>query len=131
AGLPVTDRDQPTRLPQIALHQLPRPIDRALERARYEEPRTDLPDVVIEDRLAARIAKLGRHLPQPQRLDRRIGPQLIANPLLERIEPRRNRRAPIPRRHLAGQRAADRSAMQTRPATDLPNRQPLDPMHPP
>lgn len=43
-------------------------------------------NIVVEDRLAARIAKLGRHLPQPQRLNRRIDLQLLADPLLERID---------------------------------------------
>ena len=70
APLPVTDRDQLPGLPQIALHQLARPIDRPLKRAPHHKPRPDLPDIVIEDRLAAHIPQLGRHLPQPQRLDR-------------------------------------------------------------
>ena len=58
------------RLPQIALHQLARPIDRPLERPRHHEPRADLAHVVVKDRLAALIAQLARHLPQPLRLDR-------------------------------------------------------------
>ena len=75
ALLPVPDRDQLPRLPQIALHQLARPIDRPLERPLDQEPRPDLPHVVVEDRLAALIADLARHLPQPLRLDPRIRPQ--------------------------------------------------------
>lgn len=59
----MTDRDVLARLPQIALHQLTRPIDRPLKRPRGQEPRADVANVVIKDRLAALIAKLGRHLP--------------------------------------------------------------------
>ena len=68
----MTDRDLLARLPQIALHQLARPIDRPLKRPRPQEPRPDLADIVIEDRLPALIAELARHLPQPLRLDPRI-----------------------------------------------------------
>jgi hypothetical protein len=82
----VADRDRRVRLPEIALDQFPRPVDRALERALDQEAGTELSHVVVEDRLAALIAEVGRHLPQPQRLDRRIGPQLLADPVPERIE---------------------------------------------
>ena len=60
------------RLPQVALDQLPRPIDRPLERPRGQEPWPDLPHEVIEDRPPARIAQLRRELPQPLRRDPRI-----------------------------------------------------------
>jgi hypothetical protein len=53
----------------MALHQLPRAIDRPLKRPRHHEPRADLPHMVIKHRLAARIAHLAGHLPQPLRLD--------------------------------------------------------------
>ena len=56
ARLPVPDRDQLARLPQIALHQLTRPIDRPLKRPPHQEPRPNLTHIVIEDRLAALIA---------------------------------------------------------------------------
>ena len=131
AQLPVTDRDPLARLPQIALHQLPRPIDRPLKRAPHLEPRTDLADVVIEDRLPALIAQLARHLPQPQRLNARVSPQLLANPVLERIELRPRRRALVARRHLADQRPRDRVAMHTREAMDRPLRALLDEIQPP
>ena len=83
------DRDVFARLPQVALHQLPRSIDRPLKRPRHHEPRTDLADIVIKDRLAAHIPKLRGELPQPLGLDRRIGRQLLTDPVLERIQLRR------------------------------------------
>ena len=49
ARLPVADRDRLSRLPQVALHQLPRAIHRTLERAPYQEPRPHLPHIVVED----------------------------------------------------------------------------------
>ena len=104
AGLPVADRDRLARLPQIALHQLPGPIDRALERAPHQEPRPHLAHVIVEDRLAARVAQLARELPQPLRLHRRLRPQLLADPLPERVELRHRRRTHIPRRRLRRQR---------------------------
>ena len=76
----MTDRDQLPRLPQIALHQLARPIDRPLEPPRPQGPRPDLADEVVEHRLAALITQLACHLPQPLRLDRRISRQLIGDP---------------------------------------------------
>ena len=82
APLPVPDRDLLGRLPQIALHQLPRPIDRPLKRPRRQEPRPDLADIVIKDRLAARIAQARRPSPataatgsaDPPRAARRSSP---------------------------------------------------------
>ncbi len=79
--LTVTDRDQLPRLPQIALHQLARPINRSLERPGSQIPRPDLANEVIKDRLATVIAELASHLPQPLRLNPRISRQLLANPI--------------------------------------------------
>jgi Sigma-70, region 4 len=45
--------------PRAAMHQFAGSIDRAVERAPDQEPGADLAHVVIADRLAARIAKLG------------------------------------------------------------------------
>src|SRR5207248_7990898 len=98
ACLAVPDRDRRPRLPQITLRQLPRPIQRALERPPYQKPRPHLAHVLVEDRLAARVAELGRKLAQPLRLDRRLGPQLLTDPLPVRIELRPNSRTPVPRR---------------------------------
>ncbi len=131
AGLPITDRDVPARLPQIALDQLRRPINRPLERALHQEPRPHLAHVVIEDRLAARIADLPSKLPQPLRGDLRIGLQLLTDPVLERIHDRHRRCPRIPRRRLGRQQPRDRVPRQPRPATNLPRRQPLHPLHPP
>jgi hypothetical protein len=85
--LTVADRNVPPRLPQIALDQLTRPIDRPLERPRYNEPGTNLADEVIKDRLPTLIAQLRRELPQALRLDPRIRLQLLTNPILEEDRP--------------------------------------------
>jgi hypothetical protein len=82
----MTDRDRLARLPQIALRKLARSIDRALEGALDHEPRADLAHEVVKDRPAALIAQLGGHLAQPQRLNRRVALQLLADPVLKRIE---------------------------------------------
>ena len=129
--LTVPDRDQLPWLPQIALHQLTRPINRPLERPLDQEPRADLPNVIVEDRLPALIADLASKLPQPLRLDPRISLKLLADPVLERIELRPDRRPLVPRRHRRGQQPRDRVTVQPRPPADLPARQPLDPVHPP
>ena len=122
----MTDRQRLSGLPQIALHQLPRPIHSALERAPDEKPRPDLANVIVEDRLAARIAKLDRQLAQPLRRNPRIGLQLLTDPLPERVELRRRRWPLIARRPVAPQRPADRATVKPRPTADLPNREPLD-----
>ena len=131
ALLPVTDRDQVPGLPQIALHQLTRPIDRPLKGATHLKPRTDLANVVIKDRLATLIAELGRHLPQPQRLNRRISSQLLADPLSERIQLRPRRRPHIPRRRVRYQRPRHGVTRQPQRLRDLPLRTPLDQHQPP
>ena len=128
--LTMTNRQVLAGLPQITLHKLARPIDRPLKRPRPDEPRPRLTDIVIKDRLAARIADLARHLAQPLRLNPRISRQLVADPVLERIELRSHRCARIPRRLPGRQRPPDRLAMQPRPPADLPDRQLLDSMQP-
>lgn len=96
--LPMPDRDQLAGLPQIALHQLPRAIDRPLKRPRPKEPRADLTDKVIEDRLAAPIPKVGGHLAQPLRLDPWVCGELLADPVSKRIQLRPRRRPRVLRR---------------------------------
>ena len=94
----MTDRDRAPAAPTDRTAPTP-PGDRSsAETSAAPEPRTDLTNIVIKDRLAALIANLDGHLPQPQRLDRRVGQQLLADPLLERIELRPRRRPLIPRR---------------------------------
>jgi hypothetical protein len=129
--LMVTDRNRLARLPQIKLAQLPRPINRALIGASHEKPRPHLAHPVIEDRLATHIAQLLRQLAQAHRRDAWIGPQLLLDPALERIQLRLGGRAAIDRRTLADQRATDRLAVKPGTAMDLTDRQPLDPIHPP
>jgi hypothetical protein len=125
------ERDQPPRLPQIALHQLAPPIDRPPERPRPQIPGTDIADKVVKDRLATPIAPLASHLAPPKRLDPRINSQLLANPILERIQLRTRWLALIARRLRRHQQPRDRVPVQPRPPTDLPTRQTLHPVHPP
>src|SRR5437588_13017916 len=80
AGLPVADRDRLTRLPQVALHQLARPVHRTLKPPADQKPRPHRPHVLVEDRLPARIADLHGHLPQPPRRHPRLRPNLAATP---------------------------------------------------
>jgi hypothetical protein len=87
--------------------------------------------MVVEDRLAARIAQLLRQLAQALRGNARISPQLLLDPGLERIELRKARRPPVARRIVARKRATDRGAVKPREAMDLADRAPLHPMHPP
>ena len=129
--LAVPDRNALGGLPQIALDQLPRPIDRPLERPRPQEPRADLPHKIIKDRLPTLIADLDGHLPQPLRLQPRLDRELLTDPVLERIELRPARRPRIPRRLRRRQSPPDRLSMQPRPPADLPNRQPVNPVQPP
>ena len=83
------------------------PADRpSAESPRPHKPRTDLAHIVIKDRLPTRIAQVGGDLPQPLRLDRRVGLQLLADPLPKRIQLR------------ARQRARTTSAASTPPAPD-------------
>ena len=130
-SLTVTDRHLLARLPQIALDQLPGPIHSPLKRPRHQEPRADLAHEVVEDRLPTLIADLRRQLPQPLRLDPRLRLKLLADPVPERIKLRPGRPAPVPRRLTRRQHPRDRLACQPRPATDLPRRHPVNPVHPP
>ena len=71
-------------------------------------------------------AKLAGHLPQPLRLDPRILTQLLANPVLERIQLRPRRRPGVLRRRLAAHRLRHRVPRQPQPQRDLLLRTALD-----
>ncbi|MEA2198411.1 MAG: hypothetical protein QOJ25_2462 [Solirubrobacteraceae bacterium] len=92
APLTMTNRDLLPGLPQIALDQLARPVDRPLERPCCEKPRADLPNEVVEDRLPTLIAHLRRELPKPLRRDPRLGRELLTDPAAKRIYLRPARR---------------------------------------
>ena len=59
------------------------------------------------------------------------GAQLLADPVLERVELRRRPCPRIPGRRPRRQRPPDCLAMQARASADLADREPLDAMHPP
>jgi hypothetical protein len=129
AQLTVADRDLVARLEQIELHQLPRAIQRPLIGPPPQKARPDLAHVIVEDRLAAHIAQLPSQLSQPLRRNARIGPQLLLDPGLERIELRRTRRPPVARRLSRAKRTPDRLPVTTGAAMDLLDRQPLHEVH--
>ena len=81
-------------IPATAKREAERIAEQAPERQAQLASRHEL--IREAERTAEEI--LGRHLPQPQRLDQRILPQLFADPVSERIELRRRRRARVPRR---------------------------------
>ena len=128
----MTDRNVLARLPQIALHQLPRPIDRPLEtssasrtagglRGRSRRRSTCRPDSQARSRAPAAAATgfvgLGLSCSQIQSLNGSSFDPAGARSYLGGVRRR--------------QRPADRLSMQPRPLADLPNRQPLDPVQPP
>jgi hypothetical protein len=85
AGLAVPDRDLALGLPEVELADLTRPIDRALIGPRRQEHRSDLAQVVVNDRLAARIAQRLDQLAHP--LPRQLGllPEQPMDLVLKRI----------------------------------------------
>src|SRR5436190_4190381 len=86
--------------------------------------------IVINDRLGCRAPKRLKQLADADARKLGIPPQQPVNLVLERIELRLRRRAPIDRRRAAVDRLADRVAMQPRPPTNLALRQALDEAQP-
>ena len=82
----MADRDLAGWLPEVELADLPRPIDRALERPGRVEQRPHLPQVVIDDRLAAVEPERRDQLPDPLPRQLRVGLQQPMDLLLERIK---------------------------------------------
>ncbi len=124
--LPGADRDLPARLPQVELAERPRPIRGALEAARPRQKQgSHLAHVVIEDRLAARVALLLQKLPQPLARQPRIGAQQPVDLLAERVQLRRPQPPPIPGRLSRAQRPPDRVTAVAGAPDDLLDRQPL------
>ncbi len=126
----MTDRDGPCGLPQIPLADLPRPIDHPLMRARPLEQRAHLPQIVIDDRLAAIEPERRDQLTDPDTGQRRICSQQLVDLLLKRVKLRRTHRTTKTRRCLRPQRRADRFARQTRAPHQLLDRDPANEMLP-
>jgi hypothetical protein len=127
----VADGELDPGLEQIELDQLAGAIDRALVGPPALIQRTQLAHVVIEDRLATRVAQRLHQLADPLGRDPRVVLQQPLDLLLERVELRPPRRALIPRRALPPQRPADRVAVMTSAPDVLVDRQRLDLPHPP
>jgi hypothetical protein len=127
AALAAADRDLRARLPEVELAERPRPVRGALKAARpRQKQRPHLAQVVVEDRLAARVAEPGDQLADARAGQARLGAEQTVDLLLERVELGGTERARVPRRPLAAERLADRVAIALGAAGDLPNRQPLD-----
>ena len=128
--LAVAHRDRPRRLPQIELAELTRAIQRALVDPRRGEQRPDLPEVVIQDRLAAPVTSLTDQLTNAGARHPRLRAQRTMDLLTEALELAHPRRAHIPRRRPGAQRPSDRLAMTPSTPVDLRDRQPLHETHP-
>jgi hypothetical protein len=122
----MTDRDLRAWLPQIELADFAGPIDGPLIGPRPGEQRADLAQVVIDDRLAPVEPQRRDQLTDPLPGQRRVLPEQSMDLVLERIELRPNRLAPIPRRLRRAQRRPDRVARQSRPPRELLDRHPPD-----
>jgi hypothetical protein len=120
----------PAWLPQVALHQLRWPIDRPLERALDQEPRPDLPHICVKDALPARIADLRSEI--RNRCDGTFGSACNCSQIQSlngsTMDPAHARE------YRGGASATSNlptvSRAQPRPATNLPRRKPLHPLHP-
>ena len=108
----MTDRHPRRGLPQIPLADLPRAINGPLVRARRQEQRADLTQVVIDDRLGAIEPERLDQLPDPDPRELRIILQQPMNLLLERVKLRRALRHTKHRRLLRAQRRPDRVPRQ-------------------
>ena len=115
----MADGDLLARLEEVELAELGRVVDRALVGAPRRVERAQLAHVVVEDRLAARIALLLDQLADPLGRDPRVLLQQALDLLAERVELRRPGRARIVRRLARLERAADRLAVKARAAVDL------------
>src|SRR6202041_1278899 len=126
AGLTVTDWHRPRGLPQIPLADLPRPIDGPLVRAGALKQRAHLPQIVINDRLAAIEPERLDQFPNPDTGQRWLAAQQLPGLFPERVGRRPPLRTTKPRRRLRSQRRADRVARQTRAAHQLLDRDPAN-----
>ena len=131
ARLPPTDRDLARGLPEVELDQLAGPVAGALVGARLDEVRTDLAQVVVEDRLRTLIAEPLEDLQDPLARDPGIVAEQPIDLRAERIELRGARRALVARRPRAAQRTAHRVAVVAGAPRDLADREPLDLPHAP
>ena len=114
------------RLPEVELADLARPIDRPLIGPRRRKQRPHLAQIVIDDRLAALEPERRDQLPHPLPRHLRILLEQPMDLVLERIQLRPRRRAPIPRRRRRPQRRPDRVAAQPGPPRQLLDRDAAD-----
>jgi hypothetical protein len=132
ALLEMPDRNRLRRLPQIELADLRRSIDRALETPRRRrEQRPQLAQIVVQDRLGARVAERLDQLPDPLTGQLGILAQQPVDLVLERLQLRRPRRSHITRRFRRAQRPPNRITVTPGTPGDLLDRQPADEVHPP
>jgi hypothetical protein len=102
ATLAVADRDRRRRLPEVELADLARAVEGALEGpGRRREQRTDLTQVLIEDRPAAREALLDDQLADTRGRQARIQAQQPVDLLLMGLELGWPRRTAVARRVVA------------------------------
>jgi len=127
----VADRDLGLGLPEVEPADLPRPIDGALVGAPGSEARPHLAQVVVEDRLAALIAKLFDQLAHTGAGEEVIGAQETLDLLLEGVELRWPRPALIARWLLGANRRSDCVSCQPGPPGDLLDRDPVNHVNPP
>ena len=125
----VADRDLLARLEEIELQQLAGAIDGALIGALGAQDRPQFAQGVIEDRLAAPIARLGDQLADAGVRDPVDVAQQPGDLLAVGVELRGNRRAAVARRLGGADRPADRLAIPPGLPRDLLDRQPIDEVH--
>jgi hypothetical protein len=131
-GLAVANRDLVARLPQVELAEHARAVARALEGARSgQEERAQLAQVVVQDRLASRVALLCDQLADPPAGQTGVVAKQPPDLLRERLELRGPARAAVAGRLARAQRPADGVAITPGRARDLLDRQPGDEVHPP
>ncbi len=130
AGLAMTDGNMLRGLPEIPLADLPRPINRALMRARPREQWAHLTQIIIDDRLATIEPERLDQLTDPHPRQLRVPAQQIVNLLLERVELRRTLNNAKRRRAIRTQRSPDRVARQPGATHQLLDRHPTNEMLP-
>jgi hypothetical protein len=119
-------RSVPFGNPEIELADLARPVDRALVRARLDEQRTHLAQVVVDDRLGALEAERLDQLTHPDPGQLRVPIEQRVDLTLERIELRGPSRPSVARRLISPQRAPDGVAIDPVAPRQLLDRHPAN-----
>src|SRR6266568_7843551 len=120
-----------SRLPEIALRELPRHIHRALVRPRWIEQRAHLAHVLLEDGLATLVPERLQDLAQTHHGKTWVVLELTVDLIRERIELRRSPRPRVLRRVSALDRAADGLALDAEASRELADRDLVDEVQPP